>query len=102
MPARRVATFDSPEAAAVALGVAARRAGWLRQPVGSVPELDGIDRSSRARSRTGAWRSDEVWLDARESRILLEAYGIRLAPEAIAETPDEAARLASAIGGRWS
>jgi acetate---CoA ligase (ADP-forming) len=98
-PARRVATFGSPEAAAVALGVAARRADWLRQPVGSVPELDGIDRSvARAVARKALETAEEAWLDARESRILLEAYGIRLAPEAIAETPDEAAHLAAVIG----
>ena len=98
-PARRVTTFASPEAAAVALGVAARRAQWLRQPVGSVPELDGIDRdAARAMAREALQTVDEAWLDARQSRILLEAYGIRVAPEAIAATADEAAHLAGVIG----
>jgi acetate---CoA ligase (ADP-forming) len=97
--ARSVTTFGSPEAAAVALGVAARRADWLRQPVGSVPELDGIDRTVARSIAVEALRTaDEAWLDARESRLLLEAYGIRLAPEAIAGSPDEAARLAAVIG----
>ena len=36
---RHIATFASPEAAARALGVAARRAAWLRRPEGVVPEL---------------------------------------------------------------
>jgi acyl-CoA synthetase (NDP forming)/RimJ/RimL family protein N-acetyltransferase len=97
--ARNVTTFGSPEAAAVALGVAARRADWLRQPAGSVPELAGIDRdSARAIAAEALQRADDAWLDARESRILLEAYGIRLAPEAIADTPDHAARAATVLG----
>jgi acetate---CoA ligase (ADP-forming) len=95
----RVTRFGSPEAAAVALGLAARRAEWLRQPVGVVPELEGIDRAAaRAVAVEALGASDDVWLDARQSRIVLEAYGIRLAPEAIADTPDRAAHAADVIG----
>jgi acyl-CoA synthetase (NDP forming)/RimJ/RimL family protein N-acetyltransferase len=98
--ATRVARFSAPEAAARALGVAARRAAWLRQPEGVVPELDDIDRD-RARSvAVHALRdADDVWLDAAESRTLLESYGIRLAPQAIASTPERAAHAATVIRG---
>jgi acetate---CoA ligase (ADP-forming) len=96
----RVARFGSPEAAARALGVAARRATWLRQPEGVVPELAGIDRDrARAIAARALGDADDVWLDADESRILLEAYGICLAPEAVADTPERAAHAASVIGG---
>jgi acyl-CoA synthetase (NDP forming)/RimJ/RimL family protein N-acetyltransferase len=97
--ASRVTRFDSPEAAAAALGLAARRAEWLRQPVGVVPELEDVDRAAaRAIALEALEASDDVWLDARQSRIVLEAYGIRLAPEAIADTPDQAAHAADVIG----
>ena len=97
--ATRVTRFGSPEAAARAIGVAARRASWLRQPVGVVPELDDIDRdAARAIAAAALEDSDDVWLDARASRSLLEAYGVRLAPEALADTPDAAAHAAEVIG----
>jgi acyl-CoA synthetase (NDP forming)/RimJ/RimL family protein N-acetyltransferase len=95
----RVARFESPEAAAAALGVAARRAEWLRQPVGVVPELDDVDRTAaRAIAVKALEDADDVWLDTRASRVLLEAYGIRLAPEAIADTPEEAEQAARLLG----
>ncbi len=45
-PPQHITTFGSPEAAARALGLAARRAAWLRRPEGVVPELTGIDRAA--------------------------------------------------------
>ena len=74
-----VARFESPEAAARALGVAARRAAWLRRPEG----VDARARRHRSRRRPApspprrSQTSDEVWLDAVQGRRLLEAYGIR-------------------------
>ncbi|HET6172770.1 MAG TPA: bifunctional GNAT family N-acetyltransferase/acetate--CoA ligase family protein [Gaiellales bacterium] len=98
-PPARVARFESPEAAARALGVAARRAAWLRRPEGVVPELANIDRAgARAIAADALEGVDELWLDAERSRRLLEAYGIRLAPEALAATPDEAVHAAAVIG----
>jgi acetate---CoA ligase (ADP-forming) len=94
-----VARFDSPEAAARALGMAARRAAWLRQPEGVVPDLEHVDRATaRAISADALRDRDDVWLDATESRTLLEAYGIRLAPEALAGTPERASHAAAVIG----
>ena len=46
--ARNVSTFSSPESAAAALGVAARRTAWLRRREGVVPALTGVDRARRA------------------------------------------------------
>ena len=40
---RPIAHFDYPESAAAALGLAAGRADWLRQPAGAIPELDDVD-----------------------------------------------------------
>jgi acyl-CoA synthetase (NDP forming)/RimJ/RimL family protein N-acetyltransferase len=99
-PDRGFAAFASPEAAACALGVAARRAAWLRRPVGVVPAVGDVDRTgARAVVAAALAATDDAWLDADESRRLLEAYGVPLAPEAIAATPGEAAAIAGRMGG---
>ena len=95
----RVTRLGSPEAAARALGVAAARAAWLRRPEGRVPELPDVNRvAARAIAVEALAELDDVWLDADRSRRLLEAYGIRLAPEALATTPERAVRAADVIG----
>jgi acyl-CoA synthetase (NDP forming)/GNAT superfamily N-acetyltransferase len=95
----RLATFSSPEAAARALGVGARRAAWLRRPEGRVPALRGIERAAaRAVARSALNGVDDAWLDADASRRLLEAYGIRLVREALANDPGAAATAATALG----
>jgi len=99
-PLRNVTSFASPEAAARALGIAARRADWLRRPQGIAPALPDVDRATaRAVIAQAAERGDEVWLDADESRRLLAAYRIPLAAGTVAETPDEAVAAAAAIEG---
>jgi acyl-CoA synthetase (NDP forming) len=97
---RHITTFASPEAAARALGVAARRAAWLRRPAGIVPELPDVDRAgARAVVAAALVATDETWLTAEQSLQLLEAYGIPLAPGSVAATPDEAVHAAASIGG---
>src|SRR4029079_14156748 len=44
-----VAPFQYPESAAHALGVAVAHSEWLRQPAGTVPELDRVDRGAARR-----------------------------------------------------
>jgi acetate---CoA ligase (ADP-forming) len=90
-----VAPFTSPEAAARALGRAAARADWLRRPLGSIPELEGIDREAAAALIAGA---DEGWLDPERTRALLDAYGLPLVPEQLASSPDEAVAAARGLG----
>ncbi|HWN22910.1 MAG TPA: GNAT family N-acetyltransferase [Gaiellaceae bacterium] len=81
-----VAAFAYPESAARALGRVAERVEWLRRPLGSATAPDGIDgaAASAVVARTLA-RSDDSWLDPAETRELLEAYGLPLVPERIAE-----------------
>jgi acetate---CoA ligase (ADP-forming) len=90
-----VASFGYPESAARALGLAADRAEWLRRPVGTVPQLDGID---RAAAEAVVEAAGEGWLDAAQTRALLDAYGIPLVAERTAASADEAVAAATEIG----
>lgn len=89
-----VAPFTSPEAAARALGRAAERADWLRRPLGTVPEPE-VHREAAAELVAEA---EEGWLDPAATRALLQAYGISVVPEGLAEGPDEAVAVARDLG----
>ena len=90
-----VSSFPYPESAARALGLAASRADWLRQPAGRVPALDGID---RAAARRVVEELGEGWLSPEATRRLLEAYGIPLVPELRAGSAQEAVQGARELG----
>ncbi|HEY6962672.1 MAG TPA: GNAT family N-acetyltransferase [Gaiellaceae bacterium] len=92
-------SFAYPESAARALGLAAQRAAWLRRPEGTVPVLERIDReAARSLVEELLRGSSDVWLDPAQTRQLLGAYGLPLVPERVAETPDEAVRIAVELG----
>jgi acetate---CoA ligase (ADP-forming) len=93
-----VSTFAYPESAARALGLAAARSEWLRRPAGTVPALDGIDRQAGRRIVEEALASGGGWLAPDRARTLLEAYGLPLGPERLAESVDEAIAAAREIG----
>jgi acetate---CoA ligase (ADP-forming) len=94
-----VATFAYPESAARALGVAARRAEWLRRPAGTVPTLDGVDAAAaRQIVETALAAADDVWLDPAATRVLLSAYGVPLVPEQVVDDATEAVNAASVLG----
>jgi acetyl coenzyme A synthetase (ADP forming)-like protein len=96
---RRVAAFSDPDSAALALGLAARHADWLRRPAGSVPALERIDRpDAEAIVREALSSSTDVWLPPADTRRLLDAYGIPLVAEQGAETPEGAAAAARDLG----
>ncbi|TVZ77308.1 GNAT family N-acetyltransferase [Streptomyces sp. BK340] len=96
-----VPSYAEPQAAARALAHAARRAAWLARPVGTVPELDGID-TTRAQEITDTFLAahpDGGWLDPRTCADLLACYGIPQIPWAWAETEDEAVLAAQRLRG---
>ena len=91
--------FAYPESAARALGRAAERAEWLRRPSGSVPVLENIDlNAARKVIEEVLAQSDDAWLEADQIDRLLAAYGVRLVPERVAATPEEAVEAAAALG----
>jgi acetyl coenzyme A synthetase (ADP forming)-like protein len=93
-----VPAFSYPEAAARALGRAAERGEWLRQPVGSVPEIDCDRDEAAAVVRDALAGGAEGWLDAAQTHRLLEAYGVPLVPERHVSNPAEAVEAARELG----
>lgn len=91
--------FSYPESAARALGLASRRAAWLRRPAGVVPALDGVDRSGAAALIAASLSTtDDVWLEPHDVRALLTSYGLPLVDERYAATPQAAAAAAEELG----
>jgi acetyl coenzyme A synthetase (ADP forming)-like protein len=91
--------FAYPESAARSLGLAARRAAWLRRPSGQLPQIDGIDRAAAGSVISAALAlQDDVWLEPADVRALLAAYGLPLVRELYASTPTEALDAAAEVG----
>jgi acetyl coenzyme A synthetase (ADP forming)-like protein len=98
-PGSRVAAFPYPESAARALGRAVHRSDWLRRPAGKVPELPGIRREAAAAIVAGALQAAaDAWLPPGKVRLLLEAYGIPVVTEEVAEDVDGAVAGARRLG----
>ncbi|HEU5216612.1 MAG TPA: GNAT family N-acetyltransferase [Gaiellaceae bacterium] len=95
--AARVPSFAYPEAAARALARAVERGEWLRRPAGTVPELARDGDEARAVVRE-AVEAGGGWLDAKQTRRLLEAYGLPVVPERLADTADAAVEAARDLG----
>jgi acetyl coenzyme A synthetase (ADP forming)-like protein len=95
--AANVPAFSYPEAAARALGCAAERGEWLRRPAGSFPEIDR-DRDEAQAAVREALAAGDGWLDAAQTRRLLEAYGVPLVPEQVVASPDAAVEAARELG----
>jgi len=89
--------FAYPEAAVRALGRAAERGEWLRQPAGAVPELE-CDRDTARAVVQETLEHGDGWLDAEGTRRLLEAYGIPVVREMRAAGPEEAVAAARELG----
>jgi acetyl coenzyme A synthetase (ADP forming)-like protein len=92
-----VPSFAYPEAAAKALSRAVERGEWLRRPAGTVPELER-DRDTAQAVVGKAIADGGGWLDAEQTRRLLEAYRVPLVPERVAATPEAAVEAARELG----
>ena len=96
--AAHVPWFAYPEAAAKALGRAVERGEWLRRPAGTLPELDRDREAAEAVLREALADGADAWLDAAQTRRLLEAYGVPVVSEKVVSTPDAAAVAARELG----
>jgi acetate---CoA ligase (ADP-forming) len=92
-------SYSYPESAARALGLAARRAAWLRRPAGTVPDLNRVDHAAAARLILDALASgDDLWLEPVQARTLLSHYGLPLVEERQAESEEAAVAAATELG----
>jgi acyl-CoA synthetase (NDP forming) len=99
--AARIPSYAFPEAAAIALARAARYGRWREAPEGEIRTFADLDRERAASvvaRALGRAEGASAWLDAEEVRELLSAYGLELAPFAVAKSADEAAAAAARIG----
>jgi acyl-CoA synthetase (NDP forming)/GNAT superfamily N-acetyltransferase len=96
-------TYSTPERAAAAVAIAARRAGWLASIAEEDDEPAEPEASSwvavrrLARRHTGA-DDDVVWLDPASAFELLEAAGVAVAPWAFVATAADCADAADRLG----
>ena len=98
----RVPSYRFPEAAARALARAATYGEWLKMPVGSVPELEGVDADAARRIvdefLAGAG-PEGGWLPPDAVEAVLRSHGLSLPRSRVASTPDEAVAMAAELGG---
>jgi acyl-CoA synthetase (NDP forming) len=97
----QVPAFAYPEAAARALGRAARYGAWRSRPAGTVPALDGVD-ADRARAAVKAFLARVPgggWLSEEEAAGLLACYGIEVVTGRHADGAEGAVAAAQALGG---
>jgi acyl-CoA synthetase (NDP forming)/GNAT superfamily N-acetyltransferase len=96
-----VPVYAYPEAAAGALGRAARYGAWRSRPAGVMPEFTGI-RADGARALVDAFLGrlpGGGWLAPGEADELLRCYGIPVVDSRYAVGAGQAAEAAAALGG---
>ncbi|NND02740.1 MAG: GNAT family N-acetyltransferase [Acidimicrobiia bacterium] len=96
-----VPVYNYPEAAAKALAEAATYAEWRAKPEGEYDRPADVDRVAAEKVvRNALAASDEegVWLSDAQMQELLAAYGIPIVRSRVAETADEAVKIAAELG----
>jgi len=91
--------YPLPEQAVSALGHAARYAAWRRTPLGSRPDLPGIDEGAARALVTGALATGGGWQPPTVATRLLEHYGIPTAAGREVSTVDDAVAAAAELAG---
>jgi len=94
-----IPTYAFPESAARVLGKVAAYAQWRAGPHGIIPDFDDIDPdSARAICQKAIEERGGGWLTSEEARAVLDAMSLPVAAGGVAQTADEAARLAGNAG----
>jgi acyl-CoA synthetase (NDP forming) len=95
----KVPCYAFPEAAARVLGKAAAYAEWRAQPLGRVPDFADMHLAcARTLCRDTLARRGSGWLSTEETRLVLEAARLPVAPGGVARTAEAAAALARKLG----
>jgi acyl-CoA synthetase (NDP forming)/GNAT superfamily N-acetyltransferase len=95
---RRAPVYPLPEQAIRALGHAARYAAWRATPLGTRPELPGINEPAARELVAVALAAGDGWQSPAFAADLLSRYGIPTAAGRVVAGADEAAAAASALG----
>jgi acyl-CoA synthetase (NDP forming) len=91
--------YPFPEAAGKVLSKIVAYAEWQSGPLGTVPDFPDSDTSAaRGLCREALARRGAGWLTTEETRAVLGAMGLPLAPGGVARSADEAAALARGLG----
>jgi acetate---CoA ligase (ADP-forming) len=94
-----IPTYAFPETTARVLSKVSDYAMWRAQPAGVFWEFEDIDAQSvRDICRQALEERGNGWLTTEETRRLLTAVGLPVAPGGVAQTADEAVELARRVG----
>lgn len=99
-PVRSVPVFEFPEGAAHALGQVAAYGTWRAQEPGMVPEYADLDVDAGRAVVTDVFvdSPDGRWLAPGQARAVVDAAGVRTAPQELVDDADSAVRAAEEIG----
>jgi acetate---CoA ligase (ADP-forming) len=95
----RIPSFSFPEQAAIAVARAAAYGRWRTRPEGTAPRFDDVRRDEAYAVIAGALGRGGGWLPADKLEEVLGCWGLRVARSARAATPEEAAAVATSLGG---
>jgi acetyl coenzyme A synthetase (ADP forming)-like protein len=94
-----IPTYAFPEAAARVLSKVADYAAWRTQPPGMFLDFDDIDaQTARDICRQALEQRGAGWLSTEETRAVLLALGLPVAPGGVACSADDAVEMARSIG----
>jgi acyl-CoA synthetase (NDP forming) len=94
-----IPSFSYPEQAAIALAHATAYGVWRERSEGEVPELVGLQEDEATAILAIALERGEGWLTHDEVTRLLRCYGLPVAREVTATTPEEAGEAAAEFTG---
>jgi acyl-CoA synthetase (NDP forming)/GNAT superfamily N-acetyltransferase len=95
---RRAPVFDLPERAVTALDHAVQYAAWRREPLGSRPELPGVQRDVARTIVRSALAQGGGWQPYDRAAAILAAYGVHILRTATAHTAEAAVSAADRAG----
>lgn len=94
-----IPVFQFPEEIGRVVGKVARYADWRRSDPGTFPELPDQDlEACEAICRQAVEDRGDGWLGADETRRVLSAAGLQVAPGGVAANAEQAASIAASIG----
>jgi acyl-CoA synthetase (NDP forming) len=95
----RAPCYFYPEAAAHVLGKAAEYAEWRAQRPGNILDFDDLDLTLPRRiCRQALEKRRSSWLSTSETREVLKSIGLNVGPGGVANTQDQAVKIANEIG----